>query len=115
VSCGICFALSIEKFNQRFAGPIERQQDRQAREQLKKLIQPFILRRTKNQVLQELPPRTEILLHVELSQAEMAFYEALRQEAIAKLTASDATAGQKHLQVLAEIMKLRRACCNLQR
>jgi SNF2 family DNA or RNA helicase/tetratricopeptide (TPR) repeat protein len=105
---------SLEKFNQRFAGPIERQQDRQAREQLKKLIQPFILRRTKNQVLQELPPRTEILLHVELSQAEMAFYEALRQEAIAKLTASDATAGQKHLQVLAEIMKLRRACCNVQ-
>jgi SNF2 family DNA or RNA helicase len=49
---------------------------------------------------------------VELSQEEMAFYEALRREAIAKLSESDAAAGQKHLQVLAEIMKLRRACCN---
>jgi len=42
----------------------------------------------------------------------MAFYEALRREALSKLTESDATAGHKHLQVLAEIMKLRRACCH---
>ncbi|MDX2100620.1 MAG: DEAD/DEAH box helicase [Leptolyngbyaceae cyanobacterium bins.59] len=103
---------SLESFNQRFANPIERYGDQQARTCLKKLIQPFILRRTKNQVLQELPSRTEILLQVELSQQEMAFYEALRREAITKLSESDAAAGAKHLQVLAEIMKLRRACCN---
>jgi len=103
---------SLDSFNQRFANPIERYGDRQARHQLKKLIQPFILRRTKNQVLEELPSRTEILLQVELSREELAFYEALRREAIAKLSDSDATAGAKHLQVLAEIMRLRRACCN---
>ncbi|MEE3719460.1 DEAD/DEAH box helicase [Tumidithrix elongata RA019] len=103
---------SLESFNQRFANPIERSQDKQARSQLKKLIQPFLLRRTKNQVLAELPQRTEITLQVELSKEEMAFYEALRRDAIAKLSHSEANAGQKHLQVLAEIMKLRRACCN---
>ena len=103
---------SFESFNQRFANPIERYQDKQARNKLKKLIQPFLLRRTKNQVLSELPSRTEILLHVELSKEEKAFYEALRRQAISKLTESNADAGQKHLQVLAEIMKLRRACCN---
>lgn len=103
---------SFESFNQRFAIPIEKFQDKQVRSKLKKLIQPFPLRRTKNQVLEELPSRTEILLHVELSREEMAFYEALRREAISKLTESEATAGQKHLQVLAEIMRLRRACCN---
>lgn len=105
---------SLESFNQRFAIPIERYQDTQARHQLKKLIQPFLLRRTKNQVLAELPSRTEILLHVELSQDEMAFYEVLRREAITKLAESGASAGAKHLQVLAEIMRLRRACCNAQ-
>jgi superfamily II DNA or RNA helicase len=105
---------SLESFNQRFAVPIERYQDNNARLMLKKLIQPFILRRTKSQVLQELPSRTEILLQVELSREEIAFYEALRRDAIAKLTDSDANAGAKHLQVLAEIMKLRRACCNTQ-
>ncbi|MGJ5674326.1 MAG: DEAD/DEAH box helicase [Nostochopsis sp.] len=103
---------SVESFNQRFAIPIEKFQDKQVRNKLKKLIQPFLLRRLKNQVLEELPSRTEILLHVELSREETAFYEALRREAISKLTESEATAGQKHLQVLAEIMRLRRACCN---
>ncbi|NUN65496.1 DEAD/DEAH box helicase [Pseudanabaena biceps] len=103
---------SLDNFNIKYANPIERSQDREARNQLKKLIQPFILRRTKNQVLQELPSRTEVTLQVELSKEELAFYEALRREAIAKLSGSDANAGQKHLQVLAEIMKLRRACCN---
>ncbi|MGL6339510.1 MAG: DEAD/DEAH box helicase [Waterburya sp.] len=103
---------SWEEFNQRLAIPIEKNQDKQAKKQLKKLIQPFILRLTKTQVLEELPSRTEITLHVDLSSEEMAFYEALRQKAIAKLTDSDANAGTKHLQVLAEIMTLRRACCN---
>jgi superfamily II DNA or RNA helicase len=103
---------SLESFNQRFATPIERYGDKQARSRLKKLIQPFLLRRSKNQVLAELPSRTEIVLHVELSREEMALYEALRREALAKLSESEAAAGQKHLQVLAEIMKLRRACCN---
>lgn len=103
---------SQEQFNQRFANPIERNQDKQARNRLKKLIQPFILRRTKTEVLDELPARTEITLQVELSTQEMAFYEALRREAIAKLSEPSVDGGAKHLQVLAEIMKLRRACCN---
>lgn len=103
---------SSDSFNQRFANPIERGQDKTARRRLKKLIQPFLLRRTKTQVLDELPSRTEILLQVELSQEETALYEALRRQAIAKLEESDAAAGAKHLQVLAEIMKLRRMCCN---
>jgi superfamily II DNA or RNA helicase len=103
---------SLDSFNQRFAYPIERDQDETARDVLRRLIKPFILRRTKDQVLKELPSRTEITLEVELSAEEMAFYEALRREAIDKLSDSEAPAGQKHLQVLAEIMRLRRACCN---
>jgi SNF2 family DNA or RNA helicase len=105
---------SLDRFNEKFANAIERQQDELTRLRLKKLIQPFILRRTKAQVLSELPARTEILLHVQLSKEEQLFYEALRREAIEKLTNSNVQAGQKHLQVLAEIMRLRRACCNAQ-
>lgn len=116
---------SLEQFNQRFAVPIERDRSAEARYLLKKLIQPFILRRTKTQVLQELPPRTEIPIYVELSPEEMAFYEALRRESLSLLMDIDtpaaqggasgmpgATAGQKHLQILAAITKLRRSCCN---
>jgi superfamily II DNA or RNA helicase len=103
---------SLEQFNQRFAIPIEKHQDRDARARLKKIIQPFILRRVKEQVLEELPPRTEIMLHVEFSDEEAAFYEALRRQAVEKITTTGGAPGQKHLRILAEIMRLRRACCN---
>ena len=105
---------SLEQFNARFANPIERRQDREARNRLKRIIQPFVLRRVKEDVLEELPARTEILLHVEFSDEEAAFYEALRLQAIDRLAKTQGNAGQKHLQILAEIMRLRRACCNPQ-
>ena len=103
---------SLSHFNKNFCIPIEKYQDRSAQRRLKKLIQPFLLRRTKNQVLEELPPRTDILLNVELSMEEMAVYEALRRRAIEKLESKDMPTGQKHLEILAELMKLRRICCN---
>jgi len=113
---------SLDQFNQRFANPIERGQDKvaqsAARMNLKRLIQPFILRRTKTQVLTELPSRTEIVLQIDLSAEERALYETLRRTALERLAAgeetSTASAGQKSIQILAEIMKLRRACCNPQ-
>lgn len=79
---------------------------------LKKLITPFILRRTKNKVLDELPPKTEITYTVDLSDKEMAFYEALRREAIHTIENNEGPNGQQHLQVLAELTRLRLACCN---
>jgi SNF2 family DNA or RNA helicase len=107
-----------DQFNLRFAGPIEKAQDKRAelaaRTRLRRLTQPFILRRTKAQVLSELPPRTEIVLPVELSEEERALYESLRREALEKLAALQAPQNQKQIQILAEMMKLRRAVCNPQ-
>ncbi len=102
---------SLNSFNERFAVPIERYQDREAKLKLKKLIRPFLLRRIKSQVLEELPSRTEVTLEVELSSEEAHFYEALRQNAIDMLEGSREKKG-RHLQILTEIMKLRQACCN---
>jgi superfamily II DNA or RNA helicase len=106
---------SRERFVERFSNPIERgnQAGKQARQHLKKLIQPFILRRTKTQVLSELPSRTEITLQVTLSDEERHLYEALRQEAIEKIGHVNPADG-KTMQVLAEITKLRRFCCHPQ-
>lgn len=101
---------SKERFAERFSNPIERG-DKQARLHLKKLIQPFILRRTKTQVLSELPSRTEVKLLVELSDEERHLYEALRQEALDKIAQLKPGEGQA-MHVLAEITKLRRFCCN---
>lgn len=103
---------SIESFNERFAIPIEKFQDDGRRDQLRRLVQPFILRRRKNEVLKDLPAKTEITLTVELSSEERAFYEALRRQALASLMSDERAGGEKHLQILAEIMRLRRAACH---
>ncbi|MDX8413782.1 MAG: DEAD/DEAH box helicase [Mariprofundales bacterium] len=104
---------SLDSFNRRFANPIECDHDRVVAKRLKQLIHPFILRRLKSEVLTELPPRTEITIHVDLSSEEMALYEAARQRAMERIAeSSDDQAGAKHLKVLAEIMRLRRACCH---
>ena len=99
---------SLSHFTDTFIKP----ENDNARKHLKKLIAPFILRRTKSSVLDELPAKTEIVRKVELSAEEMAFYEALRRQAIANLENDDSTQGAKHLKALAEITRLRQACCN---
>ena len=105
---------SLKQFNVKFAAPIEKTQDKKARARLKKLIQPFILRRTKNQVLEELPSRTEITVKVEMGEEEASLYEALRRSALETLAGIGKVEGKgaQHLKILAEIMRLRRACCN---
>jgi SNF2 family DNA or RNA helicase len=106
---------SWEHFRSHFADPIERHNDAEARDRLRRLIRPFILRRLKSAVLRDLPPRTEIPLHVELSPEEAAFYEALRQRAlenVAKAAEDSAQPGQATIRILAELTRLRRACCH---
>ena len=107
---------SLKRFNQRFAAAIENERDteagKQVTQQLKQLIRPFILRRLKSDVLQELPAKTEITLHVELSEEEQLLYESLRRQALKRLEEVDDNPGKQRVKVLAEIMRLRRACCH---
>ena len=102
-----------QQFMQHFITPIERDGDQDARLHLKKLIQPFILRRTKTQVLDELPPKTEITVEIPLSEPERALYEAVRSSAVENLNKQpDQQTGGNHLKVLAAITKLRLASCH---
>ena len=103
---------TLQKFNERYAQAIENQKDQGVQHRLRKLLRPFILRRLKNDVLTELPSRTEVTLHIELSPEERALYEALRRNAMQTMLSNTEQAGHKQLKVLAEIMKLRRACCH---
>ncbi|MEF7614321.1 DEAD/DEAH box helicase [Aquincola sp. MAHUQ-54] len=101
------------QFGERFGGPIERQQDHAARVRLKRLVSPFLLRRTKAQVLTDLPPRTEIVHHVEPTEEERAFLEALRRNAVQRVGALAAEGHpEASFHVLAELTRLRRAACD---
>ncbi|MFK8161686.1 MAG: DEAD/DEAH box helicase [Lewinella sp.] len=97
-------------FNEKFNRPIARDGDEDRRRQLKNLVKPFILRRRKDEVLTELPPKTEILLSVDLSEEEKALYEALRRQALKDIAAADEQ--QKRFTVLAQLTKLRQAACH---
>ncbi len=103
---------SSESFHRRFVGPIDKGQGAQARQALKTLVRPYLLRRTKAAVLQELPSRTEITLDIEQQAAERAFYEALRRQALETLTGAGGSPGQKRIRILAQITRLRRAACH---
>ncbi|MDR1943630.1 MAG: hypothetical protein LBQ19_02300, partial [Synergistaceae bacterium] len=101
---------SLESFNSRFAIPIEREGNKNARKRLKRIISPFVLRRTKEQVLTELPPKTEITLRVDMKEEERAVYEAVRRNAIEAMESTDQQA--QRFVIFAQLIKLRRACCN---
>jgi len=105
---------SQQQFMNNFITPIERDSNDDARQQLKNLIRPFILRRTKTQVLHELPPKTEITVEIPLSEGERAIYEAVRSSALENLAQdkSQRQGGGEHLKVLAAITKLRLASCH---
>lgn len=102
---------NLSTFNSRFAIPISQNSETHQRGILKRRISPFLLRRTKSNVLDELPDKTEVTLTIPLSNDEMTFYEALRREAIDNINSTQ-EAGQKHIQALAELTRLRLACCN---
>ncbi|GHV64015.1 SWF/SNF family helicase [Bacteroidia bacterium] len=97
---------SLSQFAERFIKP----EAEEGKKLLKRLIAPFILRRTKTAVLEELPPKTEIVKKIHLSDEETAFYEAVRQQAIEALEREESAT--KHIKVLAEITRLRQASCN---
>lgn len=102
---------SSESFSKRFVEPIEQHKDVEARRALKKIIMPFVLRRLKSQVLTDLPPRIEQTILVPFDAEEQAFYEALRQNALEKLIRLPSQ-DKKRIHILAEITRLRRACCH---
>ncbi len=99
---------SYEHFNDRFVTPISNGFAEQ-KEQLKRLIAPFTLRRTKKQVVQDLPEKTDIKLSISLSEDEMALYEAMRLETKREIEAATSV----NMSVLSSITRLREAACSI--
>lgn len=104
-----------EWFEGRFAEPIGRG-DQEASRMLRRLLEPFLLRRTKAEVLEELPPRTEVTISVEPNSEQTAYYEALRERAKDRLKAAkkQRMSAKDRSFLLAEILKLRQAAVDPQ-
>lgn len=102
---------SYSDFQSRFVEPIQSANKERANE-LRRRVMPFILRRLKRDVALELPPKTEVVLHCELSSDEQIVYDAIlgmvRTELIAQLDS-----GQGVFSALEALLRLRQACCHV--
>jgi superfamily II DNA or RNA helicase len=99
---------SWDQFRDRYAVPIERHHDVAARDELSRVLRPFLLRRTKQEVARELPAREEIEVPIALSDEEAALYEDARLAAVAALSNKKLMREQQQrFRVLAAITRLR--------
>ncbi|MEO0326775.1 MAG: DEAD/DEAH box helicase, partial [Myxococcota bacterium] len=108
---------SWPSFRQRYALPIERDGDDATRARLAARLRPFLLRRTKDAVAPELPPRTDVVQPVELSEAERRLYEAARRDALTSLadvptSGRTKAAKEGRFAILAALTRLRRLACH---
>ena len=101
-------------FKQHFQTPIERDADSDRAKELKSLILPFILRRTKAEVAQELPPKTELIKEFEFEAQQKDIYQSITdslEEKMVDLFASQGAQKSK-LAFLEALLKLRQICCH---
>jgi SNF2 family DNA or RNA helicase len=92
-----------------FVTPIEKKKDEDKARKLQAIIKPFVLRRTKEQVATELPPKTETLFYCQMSEEQAEVYEKVKSEYRNELLKSleDGTFAKTQIQVLQGLIKLR--------
>ena len=102
-------------FTQQYRTPIERHGDQARMAHLVARVRPFLLRRTKEQVARELPPKTEMVQWVDLSDAQRDTYEAVRVAMDRKVRdqVSRNGAARSQIVILDALLKLRQVCCDL--
>ena len=108
------FLGSEKQFTQEWRIPIERNGDRVRRDLLARRVRPFMLRRRKQEVAKELPPKNTIVRSVEMEGAQRDLYESVRsamQDRV-RLAVEQQGAGRSHLLVLDALLKLRQICCD---
>lgn len=103
---------SREFFANEFANPIDKTGDKATQEQLRQLCYPFILRRTKEQVAQDLPPKTETILYCEMGAEQRKVYDSYRNNYRSELLGMIDNKGMRGAQfhVLQGLTRLRQIC-----
>lgn len=101
-------------FKKNYRTPIEKKQNEPVRAHLVRRIKPFLLRRTKDIVANELPPKTEIIQKCVLDRGQRDLYETIRVSMHKKVQQEIATKGlaKSHITILDALLKLRQACCD---
>lgn len=108
------FLGALDRFGRLFRIPIEKHSDLDRQSQLRKRLHPFMLRRTKEHVAKELPPKTEIIRMVALEGAQRDLYESVRLAMDKKLREEINQKGlaRSQIMLLDALLKLRQVCCD---
>ncbi|MCX8101924.1 MAG: DEAD/DEAH box helicase [Geminicoccaceae bacterium] len=103
-----------EVFRRVFRNRIEKEGDAERQALLVSRVRPFMLRRTKEQVASELPPKTEMLREIELTDAQRDLYETVRLAMHERVRAEIKARGlaQSSIAILEALLKLRQVCCD---
>lgn len=101
------YLFSHHAFVEKLEKPIVKSKNSEAMSQLRRLVQPFMLRRLKADVLKELPAKQEYVRRISLSEEEQKIYFANVQA-----TLSGIHQGEDKLQILAALTRLRQVCCD---
>ena len=108
------FLANAETFKRHWRTPIERHGDTEKQIRLSARVAPFLLRRRKQDVLTELPPKTEIVRSVPLNDKQATLYEGVRLSMEKRVRAAIAAQGfaRSHITILDALLKLRQICCH---
>jgi len=108
------FLGDVRSFNARWRKPIEENGETLRAQLLSQRVRPFILRRRKQDVATELPPRTETILRVQLQGRQRELYEAVRTTADKQVRRALERQGFEGSQIaiLDALLKLRQVCCD---
>jgi non-specific serine/threonine protein kinase len=103
---------SQDFFRTQFATPVDRNGDKEAAARLRKLVYPFVLRRTKEQVARDLPDRTEMILWCEMGEEQRRIYNQFKETYRAALLdrIGEEGMGKSSIYVLEGLTKLRQIC-----
>ncbi len=103
---------TFDSFKENFVIPIEREKDEDVTITLKKMIDPFLLKRNKKIISDELPPKTEIILRSEFNDDEKVIYENWKDYYMGEITRSikEKGFGKSRLKILEGLTKLRQLC-----
>jgi len=108
------YLFSYKKFKELYELPITRDEDTSSMNKLKMLIEPFVLRRIKKEVLTELPDKTVTVLNNEMQSEQLKVYMSYvaqaKQEAIKEINEKGFEKSQ--IKILALLMRLRQICCH---
>lgn len=108
------YLFYYKKFKELYELPIVKDNDEQAMQKLKMLIEPFILRRIKKEVLTELPDKTVTILNNEMQEEQLAIYASYmaraKKEAVDEIRENGFEKSQ--IKILALLMRLRQICCH---